>query len=102
LPSAWGTGTVDLAAPGTGIVNADGDPADRGNGRRYNFRTGTSMAAAHVSGIAALIASESPRADAIRIKSCILAGVDKVPALRGYVATGGRANAARALAACRR
>ena len=44
---------VDIAAPGTDIVSTA-----RGGG--YELRTGTSMATAFVSGVAALVASEHP------------------------------------------
>ena len=97
--SAYGPTNVDLAAPGTLIVGPDGDPRTRGPGN-YVSRSGTSLAVPHVAGIAALIKSLEPWHGALAQKGCILAGVDRTEGLTGLVATGGRANARRALEAC--
>lgn len=59
----------------------------------YMSFDGTSMATPHVTGVAALLASYKPNLSYIDIKNRILAGVDKLPALNGKVATGGRLNA---------
>ena len=45
----------------------------------------------------ALLAAARPNATAAQIRSAILGTVDKVPALAGKVATGGRVNAFAAL-----
>jgi subtilisin family serine protease len=84
--SNYGAATVDLAAPGVDIVSTL-----KGGG--YGFMSGTSMATPHVSGVAALAWSADEGATYQEIKAALLAGVDKLPALDGVVATGGRLNA---------
>jgi subtilisin family serine protease len=88
--SNWGASAVDLAAPGVDILSTV-----PGNG--YAELSGTSMAAPHVAGVAALIAAHRPGADARGIKSLITSLVDPMPALEGRVSSGGRLNAARVL-----
>jgi subtilisin family serine protease len=63
----------------------------------YTFMAGTSMAAPHVSGVAALAWSLNPLATPEEIRNALLGGVDHVPSLAGKVATGGRLNARRTL-----
>lgn len=84
--SNFGARSVDLAAPGVGIVSTN-------PGGQYGSLNGTSMAAPHVSGVAALIASLSPDATYSEIKTAILSSTDPVPALNNRVVTGGRLNA---------
>ena len=55
--SNYGPTTVDLAAPGVGIWSTEPDSL-------YASRNGTSMAAPHVTGVAALIWSHVPTATA--------------------------------------
>jgi len=69
------------------------------SGDEYTFKSGTSMATPHVAGLAALIKAHNPVLTATEIKSLILSSVDSLPAWTGLVATGGRINAASALAA---
>ncbi|HWH14910.1 MAG TPA: S8 family serine peptidase [Miltoncostaeaceae bacterium] len=59
--------------------------------------SGTSFAAPHVAGVAALVAARHPGLGPADIKLAILRGAVPVPALRGRVATGGRLSASRAL-----
>jgi subtilisin family serine protease len=90
--SNYGRASVDLAAPGTGILSTA-----RGGG--YVFDSGTSMASAHAAGAAALLLSRNPRLSAAQMKYLLLTFVDPTPALAGKVLTAGRLNIARALAA---
>jgi subtilisin family serine protease len=60
---------------------------------------GTSVAAPHVSGVAALMLALEPGLSALELKRRLLASVDPLPSLAGKTVTGGRLNAARALAA---
>ena len=90
--SNYGTSTVDVAAPGVSILSTS-----RGNG--YGFMSGTSMAAPHVSGLAALIKSMNPGFGWDRIRARILAGIELKSALSAKVTAGGRVNACRSLTA---
>lgn len=88
--SNYGALTVDLAAPGLSV------PTTLADGSCGRF-TGTSCAAPHVAGVAALILSVRPDLSAEQVKACILNGVDKVDALEGKCVTGGRLNAYKAV-----
>jgi subtilisin family serine protease len=67
-------------------------------GDGYVQLEGTSMAAPHVAGTAALLRSEKPSATVTELKAAILGSVDPVSAFAGITVTGGRLNANRALA----
>jgi subtilisin family serine protease len=67
------------------------------NGTEYQFMQGTSMAAPHVSGVAALIKACNPSLTNTEIKAAIENNVDSKASLDGKVATGGRLNAYKAL-----
>ena len=92
--SNYGAASVDLAAPGVQV-------ASTGTGNRYIQMTGTSMAAAHVSGVAALACALEPTATVTQVRDALLAGVDPLASLAGKVATGGRLNAFGTLTALR-
>ena len=70
------------------------DPAGGG----YAARGDTSSGAAYVSGTAALLLSRNPSLTVAQLVAAIVGGVDPVPGLAGKVLTGGRLNAASALA----
>ena len=85
--SNFGATSVDLAAPGVGIMSTL-------PGGRYGRYSGTSMASPHVAGVAALIESQQPGpAGDTEIKSQLLRYVDEKASLQGEVATNGRLNA---------
>lgn len=90
--SNYGATSVHLAAPGSAILSTTPN-----NG--YMTLQGTSMATPHVSG-AAMLALSMCSLTTAQLKSLILTSVDPVPALSGLTITGGRLNAARALAGC--
>ena len=83
--SCWGPKSVDLAAPGDSVVSTL--PGDL-----YGGKSGTSIAAPHVAGAAALIRAHKPTWSHTRTISAILEGVEPCSSLEGKVATGGRLN----------
>ncbi|KAL4428330.1 hypothetical protein ABPG75_002419 [Micractinium tetrahymenae] len=84
---------VHLAAPGVGILSTAADANDA-----YSARSGTSKSCPIVAGAAALLFAAKPCATVSEVKKAIIGSVDKVPALKGKVSSGGRLNVARALA----
>jgi subtilisin family serine protease len=84
--SSYGPNSVALAAPGVDILSTF--PGDQ-----YAWGSGTSMAAPHVSGVAALAWAVDPAATVKQIHEALLAGVDPDPALTGLTISGGRLNA---------
>jgi subtilisin family serine protease len=88
--SNYGITSVDLAAPGVSIYSTIPNSG-------YGYKSGTSMAAPHVAGAAALLKAHAPTIKASQIKDCLLLNVDNVSGLQSYVLTGGRLNASRAL-----
>ena len=89
--SNWGLTNVDLAAPSPDVMSAR-------PGNQYALGGGSSSATPHVTGVAALIHSLNPGWTASQIRGRILSTVDSVPALLGKTVTGGRLNAAAAVA----
>jgi subtilisin family serine protease len=71
------------------------------DGNEYGYKSGTSMAAPVVSGIAGLIWSYKPSLTHLEVKRIILNSVDALPSLSGKVLTGGRVNAHKALLAAK-
>lgn len=104
--SNFGPNSVHVAAPGTYILSTV--PFD-GVGMsfssfctgsavaEYDFCSGTSMAAPHVAGLAGLLATAYPNFTFSQIRGTILRYVDLLPTLQGWIQTGGRINAFRAL-----
>lgn len=88
--SNFGARSVDLAAPGKDIQTVLGGD--------YGAVDGTSYAAAHVSGVAALYFARYPTATVADARNALLAGTDAKPSLAGKTVTGGRLNAAGTLA----
>lgn len=87
--SNYGSKSVHLAAPGKDILTT-------ALGNDYELHSGTSMAAAFVAGVAALVVSARPGLSTEELRSLLLRSVDTLPGLRGKVSTAGRINAARA------
>jgi len=71
--SSYGATTVDLFAPGHQIISCQ---AGTTNG--YVYKNGTSMAAPHVTGVAALLLSAYPNMTPADIKETIMENVNKV------------------------
>lgn len=92
--SNYGATSVDLGAPGTSIYST-------WLGGGYGNKSGTSMATPHVAGAVALVQSIRPDLSASQVVDAILLGVDPVASMAGITTTGGRLNAAGALAQAR-
>ena len=92
--SNWGATSVDLGAPGGEILStvATGSPP-------YGTKSGTSMAAPHVTGASALYAAAFPGASAAQIKAALLNSAAPTASLAGMILTGGRLNVAGAISA---
>jgi len=90
--SNWGTGTVDLAAPGLYIRSAI-----PGGGTLPV--SGTSQAAPFVSNIAGQMKDANPALTPAQIKEILMATVDKKEFLKIRVKSGGMVNGLRAIAA---
>jgi subtilisin family serine protease len=88
--SNYGVKTVHIAAPGKDILSTwlNDD---------YREASGTSMATPYVSGVAALIVANEPNISMKKLRERLLNTADKLDALDGKVATGGRVCAANAL-----
>jgi subtilisin family serine protease len=89
----YGPHTVDLAAPGVSIYSTLRNEA-------YGYLTGGSMAAAAVSGAAALILSVEPSLSPEQLKSRILESVTPAPGLAEKVISGGTLDICRAMPRC--
>ncbi len=90
--SNFGPTSVDLAAPGSGIYSTTGN-----SNASYGSSSGTSMAAPHAAGAAALLAAHNPNLSAASLKATLMNTVDALGAWNGVVKTGGRLNVDRAL-----
>ncbi|KAF0219218.1 MAG: peptidase S8/S53 subtilisin kexin [Geobacteraceae bacterium] len=88
--SNYGRRTVHVGAPGYSILSTVPNNA-------YGYKSGTSMATPHVTGLAALIKAKDMTSDWRGIKNLILSSGDPLPALAGKSVTGRRINAFGAL-----
>ncbi len=98
--SNYGVGTVHVGAPGSNVfstwpiaLTVLGQP----NG--YNSISGTSMAAPHVTGLAALLRGKMPGWTATQVRSAILGSTKPLTSLAGKVSREGIISAYNALAA---
>ena len=88
--SNFGFKSVDIGAPGSGIVSTIPDA----NGvAAYGSKSGTSMATPHVTGAAALYAATHAGASTATIKAALLNNSVSTSSLKGKCVTGGRLNA---------
>lgn len=88
--SNYGAATVNLAAPGVNIVSEV--PTSIVSSGLESL-SGTSMSAAYVSGVAALVASVDPAFSAVQIVQRIDSTVKILPSLEGTTITGGMVDA---------
>jgi subtilisin family serine protease len=91
--------TADEQYDGEGVYVDDVSVhcAGRYSTTSYQYLTGTSMAAPHVTGVAALVRARFPSLTVAQLRAKLLAAVDTKPQLTGMVATGGRINASKAV-----
>lgn len=87
-----GPKTVDLAAPGIGVLSTI-------PGGRYARFDGTSMAAPHVAGVAALLLALNPQFSYLDLRALLLDTVTRTAELSGLIQTGGILNASKAVEA---
>jgi subtilisin family serine protease len=90
--SNYGSTTIDIGAPGSGIwstlpVSSKGTVVPG-----YGSYSGTSMATPHVSGAAALYKALNPTSNASQIKTAILNSATPTSSLSGKTLTNGRLN----------
>ncbi len=88
--SNFGATSVDIAAPGVGILST----VISGG---YGTSSGTSMAAPHAAGSAALLSTYNPSLSPASLKATLMNTVDVLPQWNNIVKTGGRLNVGRAL-----
>lgn len=100
--SNFGLNSVHVAAPGVYILSTipQGTSFSMCSGSPYpgyDFCEGTSMAVPQVSGITGLLYSYYTNFTQAQIRATVLRYVDVLPTLQGWIMTGGRVNAYRAL-----
>lgn len=95
----WVSDAVDNNYDGCLVNNLKITSYSDGADEQYEFMSGTSMAAPHVAGLAALIAGYNPALTSQEIKNIILTSGDTLPALTGKTVSGKRINAEKALLA---
>ena len=90
--SNYGVETVHLGAPGVAIQSSTS-----GSDTEYKLFSGTSMAAPHVSGVAALVLARFPDISLSGLRDRLTGTAVPVPALEDLTFTGGRVNAYQAV-----
>lgn len=94
--SNYGKMSVDLFAPGVDIYSTIYN-STHSTHNAFGLKSGTSMAAPFVVGVAALLASHYPGITSLEIKNTIMGNVDEIPSLVNKCVSGGRLNALKAL-----
>ena len=89
--SNYGASTVDLGAPGVGILSTTPN-------NTYSSYSGTSMATPHVTGAIALYWGANPTQTYTQVINRLYSTVDVIPSMTGVTTTGGRLNVGRMLA----
>jgi len=86
--SNYGARTVDLAAPGVGILSTV-------PGNLYESLNGTSMATPHISGIAVLLFGQSTQITPVDVKNSLMQSVKPLTPLNGFMIKAGIPDAAK-------
>ncbi len=84
--SNFGKRTVHIGAPGVNVYSST-------NGGAYDSWSGTSMAAPHVAGVAALVWSHEPELTALQLKERLLLTARPLAGLKGKAKSAGMVNA---------
>ncbi len=92
LPSNYGS-QISLAAPGASILG----PIPSIDNKSFTYDSGTSLATAHVTGVAALILSVYPKLNPHELKKILISSCTKLPDLKGKIQSAGIVNAYAAL-----
>ena len=93
--SNTGATSVDVFAPGYAIYSTM--PTLPGGSPRYDWKSGTSMAAPHVAGLAALLLARDPSLSVDELKTAVMGTAEARPAFAGISVTGGRVDALAAM-----
>src|SRR3954454_1329202 len=96
--SRHGDKSGDLAAPAVDILSTCPTALSADPSFPYKWLSGTSMASPEVAGAAALVLDQDPSLTPWQLREKLTSSVEKVPALEGKVASGGRLDVAAALA----
>jgi hypothetical protein len=88
--SSYGAPHVDIAAPGRAVLSAE-------LGNDYANRNGTSQAAPHVAGVAALVMNKFPALTAEQVAERLVRTAARLPSLAGMVRANGMVDAHAAL-----
>ena len=89
--SNYGSTTIDIGAPGSGVWSTVPGSGGTSSYASYN---GTSMATPHVSGAAALYKALNPTATAAQVKAALMNSATPTASLAGITVSGGRLNVA--------
>jgi subtilisin family serine protease len=89
----WGATSVDLGAPGGAIWTTSNYACEPNPNKWYTSCSGTSFAAPHVAGVAALALGKCPALPYAMLKSRILNNGDPLSSLQGKCVSGKRLNA---------